>query len=211
VPAVVPAWVHYVARRTGVSEASVSETLSGVEPFIGEFADAYNDPDRWGAARAVVASLLADIDPESDDADDVFARRMFAVSDLPGPDFDPDDEESFATAAIHEHPEYTKVFDDPSADPTIDGVNVRLHVALHGAVARQLWFGDPPEVWTTAQRLLDSDYDRHDIFHALMYALSTQIHGALTESADRKTYETALEALPGSWEETFDDPDRGDA
>ncbi|MEQ4205667.1 hypothetical protein [Actinopolymorpha sp. B9G3] len=204
-PAVLPAWVRFAARRTSLSAEPLAETLTAAETFAPQFVEAYDDPDRWGPARVAVESMLADIDPERDDADEVFARRMFALPEIPGPDFDADDESSFLTVTEREHPEHAAVLSDPSADPVVDGVNVRLQAATHAAVARQLWFDDPPEVWTTAQRLLDAGYDRHDILHALMYVLTTQIQQTVAAGApaDPDAYRAALDALPESWEKTF--------
>ncbi|WP_020577316.1 DUF1841 family protein [Actinopolymorpha alba] len=205
VPDVLPAWVRYVARRTQLSQASLDETLGAVDVLAPKFADAYDDTSLWGSARAAVESLLADLDPDEEDADEVFARRMFAVGQVPEPGFDADDEKSFAQLVEEEHPEYAGYLTNPNARPVVDGVDPRLHVAMHTAVARQLWFNDPPEVWTTAQRLLDAGYDRHNVLHALTFVLSQQVWGSLEdqEPHDPAAYRAALDALPGSWESTF--------
>ncbi|HZC26359.1 MAG TPA: DUF1841 family protein, partial [Actinopolymorphaceae bacterium] len=209
-PSVVPAWVRYAARRNSLSDSTVTEILTGIEDFTAQFAEVYDDPERWGPARNAVASILTDIDPERDDADEVFARRIFAVADVPGPGFDPDDEDAFFAVAEQEHPEYAKVFADSTVDPVVDGVDARLHATMHTVVARQLWFDDPPEVWATAQRLLDAGYDRHNVLHALTYALSTQIHGALTGTpGDDDAYRAALDGLPQSWEQAAAESDAG--
>ncbi|MGH3490264.1 MAG: hypothetical protein ACRDP8_20445, partial [Actinopolymorphaceae bacterium] len=91
-PAVLPAWVRFAARRTGLSTEALTETLTAADTFAPQFVEAYDDPERWGPARVAVESMLADIDPDRDDADEVFARRMFALPEIPGPDFDADDE-----------------------------------------------------------------------------------------------------------------------
>jgi hypothetical protein len=201
-PTVLPAWVRFAARRTGLSAEPLAETLTAAETFAPQFVEAYDDPDRWGPARVAVESMLADIDPDRDDADEAFARRMFALPQIPGPDFDADDESSFLAMAEREHPEHADVLADPCAGPMVDGVNVRLQAATHAAVARQLWFDDPPEVWATAQRLLDAGYERHDILHALMYVLTTQIRQTVAAGApsDPEAYRAALDALPESWD-----------
>jgi Domain of unknown function (DUF1841) len=206
VAAVVPAYVRFAARRSGLSKSSLDETVEGVEPFLAEFADAYADQSRWGPARFAVESMLSDLDPDSDDADDVFSRRMFALPHVPDVDFDPDDEDSFWAVAAEEHPEYADVLadDDGLGDTAIvDGVSPRLHLAMHAIVARQLWFADPPEVWTTAQRLLDAGYERHNVLHALSHVAALHVDQATVGNAwTPDEYRAALDALPESWEKT---------
>ncbi len=199
---VLPAYVRFAGRRTGLSETSLAETLEGAETVAAQFEEAYDDASRWGPARIAVEAMLSDIDPDSDDADEVFARRMFALPRVPGEDFDPAEEDSFLAVVEEEHPEYGKVLAEPDADPMVDGVNARTHVAMHAAVARQLWFNDPPEVWPTAQRLLDAGYERHNVLHALAHVASAQTDRSLSDGAtwSQEEYRAALDALPGSWE-----------
>jgi hypothetical protein len=54
-----------------------------------------------------------------------------------------------------------------------------LHVAIHEVVANQLWDGDPPEVWHTANRLLRDGVDRHNVLHAIAEVLTKHMHGTL--------------------------------
>lgn len=79
-----------------------------------------------------------------------------------------------------EHPEYHEVLDDPLSEELVDGVNPRLHIAVHEIVADQLWAGEPTEAWAAAKRLLDSGMDRHDVLHALAGVDTRHLHGALT-------------------------------
>ncbi len=211
VPAVLAAWVRFAAGRTGLSEGALAETLQAVETFGEQFPEAYRDPERWGPARATVEALVADIDPTRDDVDDVFARRMFALPVLPAPDFDARDDDQVRRIVASEHPEYSALLSDPSADPVHEGVDIRAHLQLHLLLARQLWFGDPPEVWTTAQRLLDTGLERDEVVHALAYALSTQVSGNDPASAlpDAGAYREALDALPDSWREAAQGPADG--
>jgi hypothetical protein len=69
-------------------------------------------------------------------------------------------------------------------------------------VAAQLAEDDPPEVYLTARRLLDSGYDRHEVLHMLAGAMAEQIHDALagTGGYDRDRHLAALSALPESWQ-----------
>jgi hypothetical protein len=66
-------------------------------------------------------------------------------------------------------------------------MNIRLHLAMHDVVAKQLADDDPPEVYQTARRLLDAGYDRHEVLHILARPMASQIHATLT---DRQPYTT---------------------
>jgi hypothetical protein len=74
---------------------------------------------------------------------------------------------------------------------------------MHEIVATQLWDDDPPEVWATAARLLDSGYDRHEILHMLAAPVAQQVWGTLHEERlyDRAVHVAALQGLRGSWEQ----------
>jgi len=215
-PAVLSAWVRFAASRTHLSASAVEETLEAVATLGPQFGEAYFDKERWGPARTAVEAMLADIDPAQEDADVVFTRRMFALPAVPGPEFDPADAGAFLRVAEEEYPEYAPLLAaagadaDPADGPVVAGVNVRLRVAMHAAVARQLWFDDPPEVWATAQRLLDAEYDRRDVLHALTHVLSAQERdGSTGAPTDPQAYREALDTLPESWEKTRPDPEGG--
>jgi hypothetical protein len=60
-------------------------------------------------------------------------------------------------------------------------MNPRLHVAMHEIVANQLWNGDPPEVWETAERLQGLGYERHEILHMLAGVAGENIWQMLAE------------------------------
>jgi hypothetical protein len=79
-----------------------------------------------------------------------------------------------------EHPQYRQVLADPFSDELVEGVNPRLHAALHQVIATQLWEDSPVEVWQAAQRLLAAGYDRHAVLHALVYELGEELNSALT-------------------------------
>ena len=78
-------------------------------------------------------------------------------------------------------------------------MNIRLHVAMHEVVAKQLADDDPPEVYETARRLLDAGYDRHEVLHMLARPMASQIHATLT---DKQPYDHARHSArsppPGS-------------
>jgi hypothetical protein len=69
----------------------------------------------------------------------------------------------------HEHPEFVDALEDDldEIDLGYGPLNPRLHLAMHEIVATQLWDGDPPEVWETAVRLRDAEYERHEVLHML--------------------------------------------
>jgi hypothetical protein len=178
---VVPAWVRYAARRTDLSPLSLRETLDAVPALATGAAEAYRDESRWSPERVTVERLLSDVDPETEDLDDVFARRTFAFARMPDAGFDPTDEAQVAALAAEEHPaELLATLPDPE-----------LHRSLHSIIGSQLWQGEPGEVWTTAKRLLDEGMDREEVLHALMFALARA-------GADNGSYEQELAALPAS-------------
>lgn len=188
VPTVLPAWARYAARRTGLSQGAVAETLAAVETLAPGFAPAYEDRDNWGPARIAVDSLLADMDPDEDNADEVFERRMFALDGVPAPGFDVTDAKAVE-----------RLVEQETKDGKYDYVRTseeRLHVVL----VQQLWFDDPPEVWETAVRLLDAGYERAEIFRALMSALSERPSDRDAGVRDADGYREALAALPETWE-----------
>ena len=108
-----------------------------------------------------------------------------------------------AIAADH-HPELEQALHEGLSEVTIDGqpVSIRLHLALHEIVAKQLIDNDPPDVFQNANRLLAAGYDRHETLHMLAAPIARQIHATLTDGAayDRQQQLAALAALPGSWE-----------
>ena len=71
-------------------------------------------------------------------------------------------------------------------------------------MAERLWADDPPETWSTAQRLSGLGYDRHEVLHMLMSAVSDELFHAMQPYAAPQAPErtrAAMEALPESWEE----------
>ena len=178
---VVPAWVRYAARRTDLSSLSLRETLDALPGLTSGAAEAFRDESRWSPERIAVERLLSDVDPETEDLDEVFARRTFAFARMPDADFDPSNEDQVAALVDEEHPsEYLATLTDAEE-----------HRSLHSIISSKLWQGEPRQLWTTAQRLLDEGMDRDDVLHALMYAHS--------KAADAEEYERELAALPSSW------------
>jgi len=107
---------------------------------------------------------------------------------------------------LAEHPEFSEAIenDDDEIDLGHEGgtMSPRLHLAMHEVVTNQIWSNEPPEVWSTAQRLTQAGYDRHEVLHMLASVVSADIYNALTDKGafdiDRTRRELA--ALPGSWE-----------
>ncbi len=102
-----------------------------------------------------------------------------------------------------EHPECAQALEDDS-DVHAGGevMNPRLHIAMHEIVANQLWADRPPEVWLTAQRLLQAGYSRHEVLHMLGSVVSGEVWSTLHDNEDFDVERSRQEfaALPGSWE-----------
>jgi hypothetical protein len=155
-----------------------------------------------GYAAGVDRALLAD--PTA--TRELLVRRRFAVPTVVTSidcgdevEVDPADEDQRELLILAEHPEYRAVLADPMSDELVEGVNPRLHVALHQVIANQLWDDTPPEVWHAARRLLAQGHDRHAVLHALAYELSQELYPALTgqraPDPDMTAYRARLRAL----------------
>ncbi len=137
-------------------------------------------------------------------------RRALAVPPPTGSDIDlmgldPADEGDRRELIMAAHPELRRTLDSGAPEIHLHGttINPQLHVAMHEVVANQLWADEPPEVWQTAQRLLDAGYDAHEIHHMLGSVVSMTVFEALAHGAatDVATVRDALNALPESWEQ----------
>ncbi|MET9023140.1 hypothetical protein ABZV93_24510 [Actinopolymorpha sp. NPDC004070] len=206
VPAVLTAWVRYAGRRNDLSTSSVEGVLAAVRAFAPRFAETYDDPSAWGPARTAVESLLADLDPDQDNADEVFERRMFALNRVPAPGFDVTDDDAVATLVADDlrvGSEDSDSTEDAEDAEDWDGAEVAeptsREIAARTAVVRCLWFDDPPQLWATAQRLLDAGYARAEVLAALAYALADATPEGEVKGADAVRLREALDALPGSW------------
>jgi hypothetical protein len=151
----------------------------------------------------VYAADLLDAGEDGEALREALVRRIFAMPQVRAPvdgewmtldPTDPDERELFIAA---EHPEYQDALDDPFADEEIDGVNPRLHIAMHQAVTNQLWDDEPPEAWRAAQRLLASGMERHDVLHHLAGPVAQSLHRALASQrpVDQDAYRAALDTL----------------
>jgi len=173
-PHVLVAWVRWAAARTELPEPGPRRTLDALWEAIPRFVAAYRDPASFGLDASVTRRLLPDGDLEA------LARRAFAFPVLQGRHgdvdleaLDPADPVDRRTLVLMEHVQQ----DDTHADG-------------HLRLATLLWRGDPPELWETAQRLLDQGYTRQDVLHMLM--------DVLARVGERQpALRRALAALPG--------------
>jgi hypothetical protein len=138
--------------------------------------------------------------------DDRDRRLVFAIPPIADPgELDPDlldpaDADERALLIRAAHPE----LDTDAETMVVNGqeMNPRLHLAIHEVVATQLADDDPPEVWTTAQRLRRDGYGSHEILHMLGSAMAPQLWSAVHQQReyDLDEHRAALAALPESWE-----------
>ncbi len=166
VPHVLAAWVRWAGRRTGLPEGAVRATLDAVWDATVKFADAYRDPSSFGLDREIVDRLLPDGDLEA------LPRRAFALPFLSG---------RHRVSGRHGTIDLSVL--DPS-DPADRRVLLELehpgapeeHLEAHERLAERLWRGDPPQLWETAQALLDVGYERHEVLHRLIAVMNRSGH-----------------------------------
>lgn len=185
-PQLIPAWIRWAGSRQRLPSAAIEEILQVARTCTLEFDDAYDDIENMSVGRSLLAGLP---DAHSaDDLQDAVERRIFAmpyfgtrIGDEDFPRLDPNDPDERGILIEGEHPEYHEALTDPGFEGEIEGVNPRLHLAMHEIVANQLWDNDPPEAWQAARRLRDDGRDRHDILHAIGELVMTQVHASLVD------------------------------
>jgi hypothetical protein len=159
------------------------------------------DPGNASVGRLYLAGVDLD-DPA--DLQAILDRRMFAmpyigarIGDEDYPQLDPADPDQRGILIEGEHPEWHDLLRDPSFEGEADGVNPRLHLAVHEMIANQLWDDEPPEAWRAAQRLLATGADRHDVMHELGRVAMEHLYAALSthQPVDPTAYRAALDAL----------------
>jgi Domain of unknown function (DUF1841) len=201
-PAVVTAWVRWAGERAGLPDEALVELVGVATECGGHFDEAYEE----GAGSSPARLFLQGLDPGAGLAEvqDALDRRMFTmpffgtrIGDEDFPSLDPGDPDERRLLIEGEHPEYHDALDDPLFDGELDGVNPRLHLAMHEVAANQLWDDDPPEAWRAAKRLQAAGVDRHEILHQLTWVAAEHLHGALSskQSVDPEAYAAALDAL----------------
>ncbi|GAA2126473.1 hypothetical protein GCM10009727_15690 [Actinomadura napierensis] len=161
VPHVLAAWVRWAGKRTGLPEEGVRATLDAVWDATGKFAEAYRDPSAFGLDRDLVVRLLPDGELEA------LPRRAFALPFLSGTHRRSGRHGSVDLSALDpSDPADRRVileFEHPGADEE--------HLDAHERLTDRLWRGDPPQLWETAQSLLDIGHERHEILHKLIGVL----------------------------------------
>lgn len=210
--------VERVRRQLPVRDSQ--EASAALERACEAFASDEGFRDRL-AALLLGESLewLEDLDEaRADDAGpEDEERRRFAVPPARGTLgdvdlwlLDPADPDDRGALVLAEHPELAEAIERGDEETVVGGepVNPRLQLALHEIVASQLWDGDPPEAWQTAQRLLAAGYERHEILHMLASVVAREVFDVLAEgrAVDPAGYVRALAGLPESWEAARSDP-----
>jgi Plasmid pRiA4b ORF-3-like protein/Domain of unknown function (DUF1841) len=201
-PGVVTAWVRWAGERTGLDPAAVAQLVDVALACGKDFHEAYEE----GADASPIRQFLHGLATGGGlaDAQDALDRRMFAmpyfgtrIGEEDYPRLNPGDPDERRLLIEGDHPEYHGALTDPAFDGEIEGVNPRLHIAIHEVVANQLWENDPAEAWRAAKRLRDAGDDRHDILHQLGGVVTDHLHGALTnrQAVDLVAYRQALDAL----------------
>lgn len=184
-PEVVRAWVRWAGPPAGPPAVDQRELEQVVEEIVAAMDDPGPDGLPPGLADAVLDGLHDD-DTTPEQVQEAVTRRVVAtpyttaVLDGEQVQLDPSDPDERGLLIRAEHPEYADILDGSAVEPGVDGVNPRLHLAMHEIVADQLWDGDPPGVWPAAQRLLTTGADRHDVLHALADVATRHVHAALT-------------------------------
>lgn len=160
IPHVLAAWVRWSARRRRLDDKALGETLDALFNATGAFSLAYHDVAEFGLDAELVAKLLPDGDLEA------LPRRAFAFSLLRGRHLDVD-----LADLDPANPTDRRALLAADHDFGAGWLGINRHLDRHVALADRLWRGDPPELWDTAQRLLDAGHDRHAVLHALMGAI----------------------------------------
>jgi hypothetical protein len=112
---------------------------------------------------------------------------------------DPGDDDDLQTLieALHECGDLP--WTGPEQMPPGQPGAMRLHVAMHQIVARQIRDDGPPETWQTVQRLAGLGYTWHDIMHLIAALVTEDVHAALAgERFDQASYLRRLANLPAS-------------
>jgi len=114
----------------------------------------------------------------------------------------PADEDDRTFLIEAQHPDFEDALRNDE-EMVVDGepFSPRLHITLHQVVASQLLADDPPETWSTAQRLAGLGYDWHNIIHMIAAVVSDDLYQALNERRqfDPGDYARRLGELPGDW------------
>nr|WP_103937474.1 hypothetical protein [Thermomonospora echinospora] len=160
-PHVLAAWVRWAGRRSGLPDEGIRAALDAVWDATGKFTEAYRDPSAFGLDPGLVRRLLPDGEL------DALPRRAFALPFLSGEHYLPGRGRIDLAMLDPADPADRRImleFEHPGADED--------HLAAHERLAVRLWHGDPPQLWETAQALLDAGFERHEILHRLIEVLA---------------------------------------
>ena len=205
--------------RFGPAKALVDAmTADGVDPAdegaLGAWISDFNKRPLAERDAILGPATAVSVDPgagpmdrghEEPGSDDQAARHAWAMpparGTLNGIDLsrlDPGDPDERSTLIEAEHPQFARALRrNTKVEVNGETVNPRLHLALHEIVANQLWDGQPPETWAAAQRLIGLGFERHDVLHMLMRAVSDIVYAGLDDPlTDRSEgLQAALDAL----------------
>ncbi|MFC4869888.1 MULTISPECIES: hypothetical protein [Streptomonospora] len=176
-PHVLAAWIRWAGPRHGLPEVAVNATLDALWEATSAFTTSYLDAASFGLPPEVVRRLVPDGDLSA------LPRRMFAfpllTSDLLAEsedEFDPATREGrrallrldhfgeYDSPVKHKGKHSTGAPAGPSADPAATEEALDAHERL----AERLWKGEPAELWTAAERLLDRGHERPVVLRMLM-------------------------------------------
>ncbi|MFB9801826.1 hypothetical protein [Streptomonospora salina] len=177
-PHVLAAWIRWAGPRHGLPEVAVNATLDALWEATSAFTTSYPDVSAsFGLPPEVLRRLLPDGDLSA------LPRRMFAfpllTSDLlaeSGEEFAPstragrrallrlDHFGEYDSPVEHKGKHSTGAPAGSAADPAATEEALDAHERL----AERLWEGDPPQLWSAAERLLDHGYERPVVLRMLM-------------------------------------------
>ena len=187
-PHVLAAWIRWAGPRHGLPEVAVSATLDALWEATSAFTTSYLDVSAsFGLPAEVVRRLIPDGDLSA------LPRRMFAfpllTSDLLAEsedEFDPATREGrrallrldhfgeYDAPVKHKGKHSTGTSDPAAADPAATEEALDAHERL----AERLWRGDPPELWSAAERLLDRGRERPVVLRMLMEVIENAEPGS---------------------------------
>ncbi len=184
-PHVLAAWIRWAGPRHGLPDVAVGATLDALWEATSAFSTSYLDlAASFGLDQEVIRRLLPDGDLSA------LPRRMFAfpllTSDLlteSAGTFDPGTREGRRALLLLDH---FGEYDAPVArrgkhssgseqgderGESEDCPDIEAELTAHERLAERLWNGEPPALWTAAERLLDRGHSRPVVLRMLMEVL----------------------------------------
>ncbi|MHB1064429.1 MAG: hypothetical protein ACYC1Z_08090, partial [Georgenia sp.] len=174
-------WLEWAGTRQGLPEDAIAVLLVEAEAIIESILGVGLDDDEYGDDDDVV-----DADDDAGLPPAVVERRQFAMpyreavvdgEHLVG--LDPADPDDLMLLVRGEHPEYERIFADPTSDERVDGVNPRLHLTMLTVVITRLWNDEPRGTWRQAKKMLAQGMTRRDILNALVEPVAEEVFAAL--------------------------------